>query len=49
MNFLISPLALQKTPQRKLIQKAQLGVDLDQLKQREVLVIKERLIGMALT
>ncbi len=46
MNFLISPLALQKTPQGNLIQKAQPGVDLDQLKQREVLVIKERLIGL---
>jgi len=49
MNFLISPVALQKTPQNNLIQKAQSGVDLDQLKQREVLIIKERLIGMALT
>jgi len=49
MNFLIPPMALQKTPQGNLIKKAQPCVDLDQIKWREILIIKEHLIGMALT
>ena len=45
MNFLIPPMALEKTPQVNVIKKLQRGVDLDQIKRRDVLIIKEYLIG----